>query len=153
MSWISQLFGSSDLVKEASNLTDSVFGGIEKIVDASYTSKEEKQDGRIKLLETKARIELEKQKIQSAINKIEAGHRSVFVAGWRPFIGWVSGISLGCYYVPQFVIGSYLWANICLEKNELVEYHVSAEGLMSLVTALLGMGGLRTIEKLKNKTK
>ncbi|NQV36263.1 MAG: hypothetical protein HQ515_26460, partial [Phycisphaeraceae bacterium] len=29
---------------------------------------------------------------QIELNKIEAGHRSIFVAGWRPFIGWVCGL-------------------------------------------------------------
>ncbi len=41
-------------------------------------------------------------KAQHEVNALEATHRSVFVAGWRPFIGWVLGMSLAFYYLPQF---------------------------------------------------
>jgi len=37
--------------------------------------------------------------LQSEINKVEAQHRTIFVAGWRPFIGWVCGVALAYNFV------------------------------------------------------
>ncbi len=90
---------------------------------------------------------------QVELNKVEASHRSVFVAGWRPFIGWVCGLSLGCYFIPKYILGSYLWVRQCLVTDELVAYPISTEDLMKLVFILLGASGFRTIEKLRGRAK
>jgi len=102
---------------------------------------------------------------QAAINKVEAASRSLFVAGWRPWIGWVCGASLALYFIPQYALGAYVWIIACLQVLEtqtltadnltaiLPAYPVTAAGLMELVIALLGMGGLRTFEKLTGKAK
>ena len=92
--------------------------------------------------------------VQNEINKIEAQHRSPFVAGWRPFIGWVCGVSLGVFYIPQFAIASYLWTKMCLAGGELVPYpDVNSDSLFELVMGMLGMAVLRTVEKRMGKTK
>lgn len=85
---------------------------------------------------------------QVELNKVEASHRSIFVAGWRPAIGWVCAISLFFFYVPQFIIASFVWVKLLMANNwEMVAYPLSAQGLMELVVALLGMGILRTVDK------
>ena len=106
----------------------------------------------------KAEREIEKQlathlaKIDIAqldINKQEAAHRSIFVAGWRPFIGWTCGIALAYTYVlqPILVFGlaqsGYL---IDLPKMQLGE-------MMPVLMGMLGLGGLRTLEKFKGVSK
>ena len=50
-----------------------------------------------KELDPNAQLEMAAKlaEVQTKINEAEASHRSVFVAGWRPFIGWVCGIGLG----------------------------------------------------------
>src|SRR3989338_4834743 len=63
---------------------------IGKIVDTLYTSKDEKLTHE----EMRMRIAQQPHLIQSEINKIEAGHRSLFVAGWRPAVGWVCAIGM-----------------------------------------------------------
>lgn len=105
-----------------------------------------------------AEIEAAAQNAQVEVNKIEAGHSSVFVAGWRPFIGWICGASLGVYYVPQAIIASGVWALQC----GLVLWHAAdpqavkipsyplifnVEEILGLVGSLLGLGWLRTQEK------
>lgn len=100
-----------------------------------------------------ARLALKPTMAQVELNKIEASHRSVFVAGWRPFIGWICGISLGCYFIPQYVMGSYLWVRQCLMTGELVAYPLGTESLMKLVFALLGMASIRMVEKFGGRTK
>ena len=86
---------------------------------------------------------------QVEVNKIEAGHASVFVAGWRPFIGWVCGVALALYYVPMFIIGMGLWVWACLEAGAMVPRpELGVAEIIGLVMAMLGLGGLRTFEKL-----
>ena len=68
-----------------------------KIVDELHTSDEEKAQAKIKLKE----LENELQTKQMDINKVEAGHKSIFVAGWRPALGWIIVIILGYSYLFQ----------------------------------------------------
>lgn len=83
---------------------------------------------------------------QAKINEIEAAHSSVFVAGWRPFIGWVCGFGLAWAFVVQPIL---VWAITSFGlgiKNLPV---IDSDPLYQLVLAMLGMGGLRTFEKIK----
>ena len=97
------------------------------------------------LLEHLAKIDV----AQLAINKQEAAHRSVFVAGWRPFIGWTCGIALAYNYVLQpiliFVLAQtgHLMDLPAMDLNE----------IMPVLMGMLGLGGLRTFEKFKGVSK
>ncbi len=62
-------------------------------------------------------------------------------------------MSLACYFIPQYVIGTYLWAKVSLAAGAVATFPVSAEGLMQLVVALLGMSTLRTYEKITKVSK
>lgn len=84
--------------------------------------------------------------IQTRINEIEAQHRTVFVAGWRPFIGWVCGVALAYNFVIRDL---FIWAI----KPETVPPALQMEHLMTVLLGMLGLGGLRTYEKLKDKVK
>lgn len=82
---------------------------------------------------------------QAKINEIEAAHTSVFVAGWRPFIGWICGVGILWAFVAQPVVVWYL----ALSGSTVTVPEINTDGLYQLVLAMLGMGGLRTFEKLK----
>lgn len=82
---------------------------------------------------------------QVEVNKIEAGHSSVFVAGWRPFIGWVCGAALAW----AFIVGPVLsWSLAVLGIRETLP-PIMTDNLFELVLAMLGLGGLRTFEKMR----
>lgn len=119
------------------------------VLDKLFTSDDERLTKREALL----RLVQAPHLAQAEISKTEAQHRSVWVAGWRPAIGWSAAVALFTYYVPQFTLGSYLWFVQSLEANQVVAYPVDATHLMELVLALLGLGGLRTVEKLAGRTK
>jgi len=87
---------------------------------------------------------------QVEVNKMEAQHRSLFVAGWRPFIGWTCGIALAYHFVlnPLIMFG-VSWAGV--EIPDLPEFDMSS--LMTVLMGMLGLGGLRTFEKVKKVTK
>jgi hypothetical protein len=82
---------------------------------------------------------------QTEINKAEAAHKSIFVAGWRPFIGWVCGVGIAWSMVAQPVVQ---WAIVAWGDGSDLPV-IDTSYLMELVTAMLGMSGLRTFEKLK----
>jgi hypothetical protein len=91
---------------------------------------------------------------QVELNKVEASHRSVFVAGWRPAIGWVAAASLFFFYVPQYVVATIVWIKLLVANDwVMVPYPVGVDGVMELVIALLGMGALRTVDKAAKRTK
>lgn len=102
----------------------------------------------------KARVEMEAALLQAAtaqagqqaaINQAEAGHSSVFVAGWRPAIGWVCAAALAWAFIVAPVA---TWALAVLGIRETLPA-IMTDNLFELVLAMLGLGGLRTFEKLK----
>jgi len=98
------------------------------------------------LLENAAQINL----AQVEVNKEEAQHRTVFVAGWRPFIGWVCGVALAWHFVGVPVTLFFIaWSGA--EVPELPVFDMNS--LMTVLTGMLGLGGLRTFEKMKGLTK
>jgi hypothetical protein len=80
---------------------------------------------------------------QAETNKVEAGHRSIFVAGWRPFIGWVSGAGVAW----TFVVGPVVeWiSRLSGWTGQMPELEVGQ--LMALITAMLGVGVMRSFDK------
>lgn len=86
--------------------------------------------------------------LQAEITKVEAAHPSVFVAGWRPAIGWVCVLSLAAYYPPRFIIATVLWTMHIVQTGQwMAPPEVGISDILGLVGTLLGIAGLRTIEK------
>lgn len=83
--------------------------------------------------------------IQAKINEIEAQHRNLFVSGWRPSVGWVCSIAFAYHFVA-FPIIRTLYPNVDFPE-------LDTEPLFTVLMGMLGLGGLRTYEKLKGKTR
>src|SRR6056300_742064 len=78
---------------------------------------------------------------QLEINKAEASHRSIFVAGWRPFVGWTCGVALCWHFVlAPFVIFASAYAGVALP--DLPTFDMSS--LLTVLMGMLGLGGLRS---------
>ena len=119
---------------------------IGNVLDNLFTSQEEK----LTKQEAIERLRQQPQMAQTEINKIEAQHRSLFVAGWRPFIGWVCGFNLlYLVFLRDFISSLLLFFDIDFVMPQAIGVDLSSE----LVFALLGLGGLRTFEKITGKTK
>jgi hypothetical protein len=91
----------------------------------------------------------EQSKAQMEVNKVEAAHSSIFVAGWRPFIGWMGGISLGYAFLAQPILSWFL--AIVGVTTPLPE--PNTEAMMALVTAMLGVTAARSFDKWKGTSK
>lgn len=83
---------------------------------------------------------------QVEVNKAEAQHKSIFVSGWRPFIGWTCGVAL-CYHFVANPVILFAVAAAGLTIPPLPEFDMSS--LMTVLMGMLGLGGLRTFEKTK----
>jgi hypothetical protein len=86
---------------------------------------------------------------QLEINKTEAAHRSIWVSGWRPFIGWSCGVALAWSYVVTPILHFGL-----AQAGLLVDLPaMDMSEMMPVLMGMLGLGGLRTFEKFKGVTK
>jgi hypothetical protein len=130
MGIISTLFGTA-----GSSVKDSV-EAVGNVVDKLFTSDEERLDRQI-ILE---RLRQQPALAQAEINKVEAAHPSIFIAGWRAALGWVCVYGFFFHYVVnpiiQWITGR---PGIKMDIAEMVE----------IVVAMLGLVGFRTYEKLK----
>ena len=107
------------------------------------------RDAQIKLqaeLQLKfAEIEAQQLQAQSDTNKVEAASSSVFVAGWRPFIGWVCGSALAWSYIFQPIAQ---WGLLVTHIDTKLP-EIPSGDLFNLTLAMLGMAGWRTLDKIK----
>ena len=120
--------------------TGKVVGEVGKALDSIFTS----DDERLTHEEAIIRLKNAPHEVMGKLSIIEAGHRSIFVAGWRPMVGWICALGIGFAFI----------GNPLLERfagGEPVD--VPLDMILELVLAMLGMGALRTVEKVKGITK
>jgi len=130
-------------------LLPSLLPVVGDVLDRFFPNKEEKERAareiEAKLAEHLAKIDI----AQLEVNKQEAAHRSMFVAGWRPFVGWTCGLALFYTYVAQ-PVAMFVMA----QTGDLVQLpHLDLSTMMPVLLGMLGLGGLRTYEKFKGVTK
>ena len=122
-----------------------------KVIDSVHTSEEEKLAAKTKLKE----IEAELSKKQMDINLADAKSQATGIGGimqrsWRPLIGMSCALAIAWEFViKQFLV--FVLAAFSVQHNPLPELDMST--LFPLVSALLGMAGLRSFEKSKKITK
>ena len=126
--------------KAAGDAIASPVEAIGKTLDVLFTSDEEKAQAEAVM----AKIRQQPAILQAEINKLEAQHRSTFVAGARPFILWVCGLG----FMFSFLVNPILqW--ITAKPGPILPL----DAMMELALAMLGLAGLRTFEKLNGLTK
>ena len=130
-SWLGNLAGSG--IAETAK-------GVADVVDRFVETDDEKR-----AFETvMARMAQEPGLAQVELNKVGAAHRSIFVAGWRPAVGWVCAIGLGFAFLV----------------NPILQWITDGPGpslpldiMLELVIGMLGLAGLRTVEKITGRAK
>lgn len=123
--------------------TGSAVEAIGGVFDKLFTSDEERTQAAYVLEKLRQKPAL----VQAEINKIEAAHRTLFVAGWRPFIGWVCGLGFLWAFIGHPL---FEWA-VALAGLNLAPPEIMTDNMMELVLALLGLGTLRTYEKVTGR--
>lgn len=137
MSWFSRLFGGG-IVTAAE--------GVANIVDQFVETEDEARAAEI----IKAKMMMKPSLVQTELNKIEAGHRSIFVAGWRPFIGWVCGVALLYNFIIRDLVA---WVITNTGVTVSIPPDLAMEHLMTILLGMLGLGAFRTAEKMSGKAK
>lgn len=123
-----------------------IFDLLSPIVDKALDfipSPAEKQKAKLELEKFLAETIAQQNIAQMDVNKAEASHSSIFVAGWRPFVGWVCGLALAYHFIlqPLLVFLSYL------SGIELQLPPFDMNTLLTILMGMLGLSGLRTFEK------
>ena len=80
---------------------------------------------------------------QLEVNKVEAAHKSLFVSGWRPFIGWTCGLGM----FGNFITIPFANFALALFSYDIVIPLVPLETMMPVLMGMLGLGAMRTYEK------
>jgi hypothetical protein len=126
----------------------TILSPITDLVSEVVVDKDKRDEIKVKLEEIADRADQryhEELMGQIEVNKVEAQHASIFVAGWRPFIGWTSGVGVAYTFVLSPFIEFIARAN----GFEGAMPHLQTGELMLLITGMLGLGGLRTYEHVK----
>jgi hypothetical protein len=124
----------------------SVVESVGKVIGDLHTSDKERME-----------LELEAKRIDQAIdlgqmevNKVEAANQNLFVAGWRPAIGWVGA---GAMFYQFLLYPILVWAWVWLQAEGYVPREVKpppmldTEALWVILSGMLGIAGMRSFEK------
>jgi hypothetical protein len=122
----------------------AVLGIGSQIIDRLWPDPEKAAAAKLELFKLEQSGELQKITGQLEINKMEAQHSSMFVAGWRPGSGWICNIGLLYTFLLQPLLA---W--VAQIKGWPIPPAIDTEVLMVLLGSLLGIGGFRTFEKSK----
>ncbi|MBX9704854.1 MAG: holin family protein [Gammaproteobacteria bacterium] len=141
MNFLTTLFNGGDVVKTVGETLDNLF-----------TSDEEQLEKQHELMKSNREFDLQQSKLiaeqntaQTEVNKIEAASACLFVAGWRPAIGWIGAIALFYQFVAYPIL---TWLPM-----EPPPYIDSGE-LYPIIMGMLGIAGMRTFDKMmKTDTK
>jgi len=85
-------------------------------------------------------------KAQLEVNKVEAAHKSLFVSGWRPAVGWVCVLGM----FGNFITIPFSNFVLALFGLNIVIPLVPLETMMPVLMGMLGLGAMRTYEKKNN---
>lgn len=125
---------------------DPLTAGLElggKLIDRLLPDKAANDAAKAALLSTEVQGEIQQILGQLEVDKTEAASNSIFVAGWRPFIGWVCGSALAYQYIVS-PVGQ--WA-AALFGHPVQAPSLDIGQLMTLLLSMLGMGVLRSYDK------
>lgn len=119
----------------------SGIGDLAKDIRVAITGKDAATES--KILDLQQAINL----AQIKVNEEEAKNAKLFVSGWRPFVGWVCGSALAYnYIVMPLIVYIAKWVSASAPAMPALD---SGE-LVTLLLALLGLAGFRTVEKAKD---
>lgn len=134
-------FGLDDIIAEGLKIINKFIPDPQAKIEAQLEMMKIKQADAFKEIEA----QLQEQQMQADINKQEAASDHVFVAGWRPFIGWVCGVG----FALQVIIFPIVSTAAVALGHPLAMPEMPIEVLMVNLMGMLGLGGYRSWEKVK----
>lgn len=131
-----------DLIQAGLKIIDKVIPDPQAKTAAQLEFIKLQQAGEFKELDAAVRL----AEIQTDVNKQEAGHQSLLVSGWRPAIGWVCAAIFAANYIGVPLLA---WLSPLLDLPPPPRLDIGE--VLPVLLGMLGLGGLRTTEKLKGK--
>ena len=126
-------------------MIDKLIGPVTGLLDKFIEDKDQKNALAHEIATMSQKYAQEIAKGQMAINLAESKHKSLFVSGWRPALGWVAVLGMfGNYITIPFT--NFVLA---LLEIDITIPLIPLESMMPIVMGMLGLGGLRTFEKHK----
>jgi hypothetical protein len=123
----------------------AILGAVNPILDRLIPDPAARQQFQLQLLSALQAADLSQMKV----NEIEAANPNLFVAGWRPFIGWICGVAL-CYQYLIYPLAVYVASYISEEAvTRMLNAPKLDNNLWELLFAMLGLGAMRSFEKVK----
>lgn len=133
-----------DILSIGKEIFDRVIPDPQKKLEANLALAKLAQDGEFKEMDN----QLAMMKAQTDINLVEASSTSLFVSGWRPCIGWICAAALAYQYLFR-PLAPWLLNLLPYFHMSLVTPFALDDTINQLLLALLGLGTLRTVEKVK----
>ena len=120
-------------------MLDKLIGPVTGLLDKFIEDKDQRNALAHEIATMSERHAQEISKGQLEVNKVEAAHKSLFVSGWRPAIGWICGFALMYSTILAPILG--IWFTVPPVDSSL---------LTSVLMGMLGLGAMRTVEKTKS---
>jgi roadblock/LC7 domain-containing protein len=120
------------------SILSSLIGPATKLLDKVIEDKDQKNALAHEIATMAERHAQELAQGQLEVNKVEAAHKSLFVAGWRPAIGWVCALGLFYNVILANIIG--IWVDVP---------EIDTTLLVPVMMGMLGLGAMRSYEKVQ----
>jgi hypothetical protein len=133
-------FGLDDIIGAGLDIINKFIPDPAQKAQAAYQMAQLQQQEQFKQLD----VQIQAMQAQTDTNKVEAASQSLFVAGWRPFIGWVCGSGLAYQYMVNPL---FSWAAAI--QHWPLPPNLDLSTLITMLGGLLGLGAMRTVEKVK----
>ena len=129
------------LIPVLGNLLDRIFPDQKAAAEAKLEVMRMAQAGELAQLDAEVKLIAG----QVEVNKVEAAHQSLFVAGWRPAIGWVCGAA----FAFKFILGPAAVVVMAMAGHPITLPEFDFTEMSTILMGMLGLGALRTVEKVK----
>ena len=127
------------------NLLGSLIGPVTGLLDKFIEDKDTKNALAHEIATLSQKQAQEAMIAQLEVNKAEAAHKSLFVAGWRPFNGWVCGLG----FFSNFIVIPVANFVLQLLSNPVIIPMIDTSQMMPVLMGMLGLGAMRTVEKVQ----
>ena len=126
-------------------LAKMIFGSISSVLDRVIPDKNKRAEAKEALESALVSNDFNIAIEQIKVNAIEAQSENIFKSGWRPSVGWICSIAFALHFV---ILPLFNWfIMLCGQQPILVPFQMDT--LLTVLLGLLGMGTLRTVEKMK----
>lgn len=142
MSFLSTLFSGGDTVKAVGDVVDKLFTSDDERLERKIEADKAQKAFDLEL----ARLDAQALQNQTDVNKVEAASTSLFVSGWRPFVGWICGFALGYVAILEPIARFVAQVGFGYTGDFPV---IDSSTTETILYGMLGLGVIRGAEKIK----